>query len=245
MMRRLRAGFTLIELLVVIAIISVLASMLLPAISMVRRSASTVGCASGMRQVMVGMLTYSADQSDLLPMVQGSPAYGSQWLMTLSSYLDATTGSGAPTVLTMPTTSVFFACKEKKLYSIISPSTGLTMWRAWVVSGMGMNIYPGMSPSAPGISTFGYNWRLSQVTEQSTRACLGDSNYYYLTVFAPGPYGFATPTFADWVSLRWKYRDGDPERHFGKMNMAFYDGHVQVVPAGKAYNALYDPANFR
>lgn len=71
----MRPGFTLIELLVVISIIAVLASLLLPSISMVRGLAHTTGCASNLRQVAVGMMTYDQDNHSL-PAAVDSPNHG-------------------------------------------------------------------------------------------------------------------------------------------------------------------------
>jgi prepilin-type N-terminal cleavage/methylation domain-containing protein/prepilin-type processing-associated H-X9-DG protein len=61
------SGFTLIELLVVISIIAVLASILLPAVSLVRGAARTSVCASNMRQIGVACSNYTIDNDGLLP----------------------------------------------------------------------------------------------------------------------------------------------------------------------------------
>jgi len=65
--RRLaRHGFTLIELLVVITIIGVLIAILLPSLGAARREANKVVCASNLRQIAIGMLTYESEH-DRLP----------------------------------------------------------------------------------------------------------------------------------------------------------------------------------
>jgi prepilin-type N-terminal cleavage/methylation domain-containing protein len=64
---RRRSAFTLIEILVVVAIISILAALLLPALSSAKARSKQVGCINNLKQLALGFQMYAADNEGRLP----------------------------------------------------------------------------------------------------------------------------------------------------------------------------------
>jgi prepilin-type N-terminal cleavage/methylation domain-containing protein/prepilin-type processing-associated H-X9-DG protein len=72
-MRRKSLGFTLVELLVVMAIISILAAMLLPALSRARQQARAAACKSNLKQIGYAMGMYQTDFDEMFPSSNNTP----------------------------------------------------------------------------------------------------------------------------------------------------------------------------
>ncbi len=80
----IKPGFTLIELLVVIAIIAILAAILFPAFARARENARRASCSSNLRQMGLGIMQYTQDYDETLPLFslatgsyKGFSGYGS------------------------------------------------------------------------------------------------------------------------------------------------------------------------
>ncbi|MBI4027633.1 MAG: prepilin-type N-terminal cleavage/methylation domain-containing protein [Verrucomicrobia bacterium] len=138
-----RHSFTLIELLVVIAIISILASLLMPALKNARESARQTKCLSNLKQLYLGVQMYADDCDDaLIPLVVG----GSSWaVVPLRRYVPAS----YETVADWPK-SVYF-CPSVKFATYAGGAPNLSEGHNYYTYGTdySLNYYLSLVPPAP------------------------------------------------------------------------------------------------
>jgi len=110
-------GFTLVELLVVIAIIAILCALLLPALSMARKSAWKTTCIGNLKQINLGVRMYANDSDGRMPEVSAHSGYanGSRFFYKemMKSYVGLHGPSGP--------NDLIFACPADRAYGLVQP----------------------------------------------------------------------------------------------------------------------------
>ncbi|RRJ96156.1 DUF1559 domain-containing protein [Opitutaceae bacterium TAV4] len=90
-----RGAFTLIELLTVIAIIGILAAIIIPTVSKVRKTARDAQCKASLRQIGAAVQMYIADNRGFLPNARIKDSDGEQlyWYVSVAHYLSPVVAS--------------------------------------------------------------------------------------------------------------------------------------------------------
>ena len=194
---KLRA-FTLIELLVVIAVIGILAAVFLPALARSKAVAKRIHCVGNLKQLALATHLYANDNSDWLP-----PELKDWHHFLLDSYLDGNT-------------NVFQCAGNLRLKSV----RGVFIFSNFNFA-YGWNAEVGKNKSI----------KLGQVVSPSNYLQLGDTAGWFLpidgTIRVSIGNGSDIIRIAGYAIRANPYRFYLTQRHSGKSNMAFSDGHVE------------------
>ncbi len=217
-------GFTLIELLVVISIIAILASMLLPAVGMIRDLAQQQKCAGNLRQFQMANLLY-ADQNDGLPIpLRWDPAVSYTWLQHpgFIEGIESTLGNtqGAPTWYKGEPTTI-------GLWEPLVAKDGRSFSQMYAYAFSSPMIWDTFS--AVGVATK----PIDKITMKTERVAFTDSLDSQAYAWAGGGIGLEVDDALDPASAGYNYL-GQPAndfqrpvyRHRGKANASFWDGHT-------------------
>jgi prepilin-type N-terminal cleavage/methylation domain-containing protein/prepilin-type processing-associated H-X9-DG protein len=243
-------GFTLIELLVVIAIIAILAAMLLPALSAAKKRAQQTTCLNNQKQLALGMMLYVGENEDKFP-GGGSNQQGfhvEDWIY----WRPANTHDGVTPTLTLP-------LEQSQITALLSTGKSTNLFRC--PTDLYDNDRIAQWPVAPPIFPYFYSYSFNGYTRGGGMSLQWDNtgnnplNFKLTTVRSPSTKvmlaeepgsksaddnaGSANNIIRDG---RWTPGDLLTKRHSGKADVAFADGHVEVVPWNTCTNQSYmDP----
>jgi prepilin-type N-terminal cleavage/methylation domain-containing protein/prepilin-type processing-associated H-X9-DG protein len=214
-----RSAFTLIELLVVISIIAVLASMLLPAVGLVRTSARTVHCGNMLRQYQLANLAYAQDSGGLYVQLRsGSDPIALPGWRTNPLYLEQLEiDSGPEFPVRMLCPASYAVQKAVGGKSDVMNSYG---WNA-----NGLNTLPAES----------CYWRANQVRRASHKIAMCDALDWWLTGWASQLYTGEAP---NGQTMYCAYR------HNGRLGIVFFDGHTGTMARPDVDFALSATASY-
>ncbi len=203
-----RRSFTLIELLVVIAIISILAALLLPALSRAKEKARAAGCISNLREIGVALTVYCAENN-------GYPFHGVQYNTNLWARAFGDTMGGVRKVYVCPSLRNALAWSN-------SPSgfSEIIIARSYSYNlfGCSMSACLGLDNGLHGILPFP-QVRDTDVVAPADMIAYGDGpDSDWAGVFDPT---FGLEYKGAFVSF------GPGRRHSGGANLLFCDGHIE------------------
>jgi prepilin-type N-terminal cleavage/methylation domain-containing protein/prepilin-type processing-associated H-X9-DG protein len=218
-----RHAFTLIELLVVISIIAILASMLLPAIGMIRDMAQSQKCSSNLRQMQLGLVAFSND-------LEGGVFAGKGWdtwknhAPFVDGALEQNTAAAQPwKPLRCPTVNQALADGENSPgYALNNPAAGIKE-----------GVEGGPIP-APYDTVFAYP--IDKIPSPASKIAWSESLDWYVGL-ARVSTDYYSGGWEKWFDMN---RTAEEEeagnlwnriavRHRGKSNVVFYDGHTGSI----------------
>ena len=229
MKARKSRGFTLIELLVVIAIIAILAAILFPVFAQAREAARKTQCLSNLKQIGTAYSMYTQDYDELMPCNWSRGLWASDPNAGQYKWMDA--------IMPYVKNEGVFNCPSDTLtnggYKYYKNLTGPSEvnWGSYVTN---IAYWGAGAPTPPTSDTNTGVVSLAQLARPADTILAGDGN---------GAFQVAWPDIASQPGIsvvngtrRLGLNGGDDkhegayvERHQGKLNTIFCDGHAKSI----------------
>lgn len=202
-----KKGFTLIELLVCIVIISILAAMLLPALSKAKMKAQQISCLSNIRQLGMSAKMYADDNEDkFMARAFGSTGY---WPAQLSNYIATPSFLRCPSDIPKPAT-----------FNSNSPNLFVSAPRSYIFNGFNDYFHTNLTDTSP--IPIGSEVPESVINETSDTILFGEkesnSGHYWMDYWQGDD-----------------YNELEQARHIGGSNYAFDDGSSRSLKFGESF----------
>jgi prepilin-type N-terminal cleavage/methylation domain-containing protein/prepilin-type processing-associated H-X9-DG protein len=243
-----RTAFTLIELLVVIAIIAILAALLLPALARAKAKATTIKCASNMKNWAYAVHMYEGDNNDSIPYfavqfaAQATDPYIFEILAPYvakqsTSYNDSTVQR--------------YELRQCAGGSFTAPPAWAggtwnpTNWNCWIGANFG-------TPAAKLNGMFFYEkdgngdhpaLKSTRIRKPNDALMFMDTDYFYVysPMLRPFTYDSDGDGLADSDPSYAPYSHGRPTVHNNGANVALLDGHIERVVFKKLWAIVNTP----
>jgi prepilin-type processing-associated H-X9-DG protein/prepilin-type N-terminal cleavage/methylation domain-containing protein len=229
-----RSAFTLIELLVVVSIISMLVSVLLPTLGKARQEAMAIKCGAHLRQLGIGMTMYWTTNQAYPPhqwIVGDAKDTRIRWFNNMAKSLGGMEVQGCP--------AVDWEVGRNNSYGYNYKYVGSARENATVPT-KPFERFPVTSIEVPGrtiafADSDGTGWTKAHVNGVNDPAMLGNHGYTLDPTYIPESAEHTTsggqPERYAWKEFRTYISD----RHGGKSNACFIDGHVERVTPVQVY----------
>ena len=232
-----RPGFTLIELLVVIAIVAIISAILFPVFARARESARRASCMSNMKQIGLGLMQYSQDNDERLPMgpqylTDVDAHYGNGWSADIYAYVKSAQLYGCPsdpTKATSPKVPVSYAFNSNISFK---PAKGnLAAFTAPAKTVMLMEVRgPAADPTGSNRCDDAVANGEVGVMKWGQSDCGGSANVFYSGAKYDTGFMGGRTTAAGYGGFNQGYTEG---RHFAASNFLLADGHVKWFPGSQ------------
>ena len=217
----MKKKFTLIELLVVVAIIGILASILMPSLSKAREKAKSAVCLSTQRQINIASVGYLADFERMIPLALNEPS--PPGAIYTSGY-----AHWWPDILNFESEEEF-SCPSVN-------SRGIGLGHPQIGRWLNVGIKESSVKDPVNTVMFADSAKINNVGQP-------DPDKWEATEPLKGQLFFRTPTNEPWYSDNSSHGQRVINRHVGRLNSLFVDGHGKAVTAsylGFQYSE-YDP----